>query len=378
MSGVTRRIVFGSLRRRRGRVVVATCAIALGASLVVEALNLRYGIKERLARELRSYGANLVLVPRTEPFLKESDRVILEDKRLKDRIIGYAPFIHKVAKVDGKDVVLVGARFSQLSKISQWWQIEGRWPEKENEALIGTNAASKLGLRLGDRFSAVHKISQLSLSVTGLLHTGGAEEHQVLVRLETLQRLTLLDGFLTSVLVSSPAGKELEETVAILQKAWPQAEARTLLQVARAEEAILARLEIFLTLVSLLILTAAGLSVYATMSTAALERKVEMALMRALGGEERRVAWIFASEALGMGLIGGILGCAAGLLLSEIIGLSVFGSFFFPSLLSLPIGLALGVGISLFCSLWVMRRILALQPAVVLRGAREQMGALIL
>jgi len=368
MSEMTRRIVFGSLRRRRGRVVVAICAIALGASLVVAALNLRYGIKERLARELRSYGANLVLVPRTEPFLKESDLVILEDKRLKDRIIGYAPFIHKVAKVGGKDVVLVGARFSQLSKISQWWQIEGRWPEKENEALIGTNAASKLGLRLGDRFSAVHKISQLSLSVTGLLHTGGAEEHQVLVRLETLQRLTLLDGFLTSVLVSSPAGKELEETVAILQKAWPQAEARTLLQVARAEEAILARLEIFLTLVSLLILTAAGLSVYATMSTAALERKVEMALMRALGGEERRVAWIFASEALGMGLIGGILGCAAGLLLSEIIGLSVFGSFIFPSLLSLPIGLALGVGISLFCSLWVVRRILALQPAVVLRG----------
>ncbi|MBI2181143.1 MAG: hypothetical protein HYU31_10050 [Deltaproteobacteria bacterium] len=138
---------------------------------MVAALNLRYGIKERLARELRSYGANLVLVPRTEPFLKERDLVILEDKRLKDRIIGYAPFIHRVAKVDGKEIVLVGARFSQLSKISQWWQVEGRWPEKDDEALIGTNAASKLGLRLGDRFSAVHKISQLSLSVTGLLRT---------------------------------------------------------------------------------------------------------------------------------------------------------------------------------------------------------------
>jgi len=368
MREMTRRILLGSLRRRKGQVAVAICAVALGASLVVAALNLRYGIEGRLAQELRSYGANLVLVPRAEPFLKERDLVILEDKRLKDRIIGYAPFIHRVAKVEGKDVVLVGTRFSQIRKTNPWWQVEGRWPEKEDEALIGSNAASKLGLRLNDRFSVVHKTSQLSFSLAGILRTGGAEEHQAFVPMETLQRLTHLHGFLTSVLVSSRAGKDLDETVAILQKAWPQAETRTLLQVARAEEALLARLEIFLTLVSLLILIAAGLSVYATMSTAALERRVEMALMRALGGEERRVAWIFAAEALGIGLIGGILGCAIGLLLSEIIGLSVFGSFIFPSLLSLPIGLALGVGISLFCSLWVMRRILALQPAVVLRG----------
>jgi len=348
--------------------VVAICAVTLGTSLVVAALNLRHGISERLAQELGSYGANLVLVPRAEPFLKERDLVALEDARLKDRIMGYAPFLHRVVKVEGRDIVLAGTQFSQVKEISQWWQVEGAWPVKEDEALIGSNVASKLGLRLDDRFSVIHKTSQLSLSVAGLLRTGGAEEHQVFVPLETLQRLTLLQGFLTSVLVSSRAGKDLDETVAILQKAWPQAETRTLLQVARAEEALLARLEIFLTLVSLLILIAAGLSVYATMSTAALERRVEMALMRALGGEERRVAWIFAAEALGIGLIGGILGCAIGLLLSEIIGLSVFGSFIFPSLLSLPIGLALGVGISLFCSLWVMRRILALQPAVVLRG----------
>lgn len=368
MSGMTRRILLGSLRRRKGQVGVAVCAITLGASLVVAALNLRYGIRGRLAQELRSYGANVVLVPRTDPFLKERDVAILEDKTLKDRILGYAPFIHRVAKVDGKDVVLVGTRFSQLRKISQWWQVEGRWPEKEDEALIGSNVASKLGLRMDDRFSAVHKTSRLGFSVTGILRTGGAEEHQVFVLVETLQRLTLLHGFLTSILVSSRAGKELEETVAILQKAWPQAEARTLLQVARAEETLLARLEIFLTLVSLLILIAAGLSVYATMSTAALERRVEMALMRALGAGGRQVGWIFASEALGIGLIGGFLGCAVGLLLSEVIGLSVFGSFIFPSLMSLPSGLGVGLGISLFCSLWVVRRVSALQPAVVLKG----------
>lgn len=368
MREMTQRILLGSLRRRKGRVAVAICAIALGASLVVAALNLRYGIRGRLAQELRSYGANLVLVPRTEPFLKERDLVILEDERFKERIIGYAPFIHKIAKVKGKDIVLVGTRFPQVRKISPWWQVDGRWPDKEGEVLIGSSAASKLGLRLDDRFSAVHKASQLGLSVTGLLRTGGAEEHQVFVSLETLQRLTHLHGFLTSVVVSSRAGKELEETVAILQKVWPQAEARTLLQVARAEEALLARLEIFLALVSLLILVAAGLSVYATISTAAIERRVEMALMRALGAEERQVAWIFASEAAGIGLIGGLVGCAAGLLLSEVISLTVFGSLILPSLLSLPAGLALGVGISLFCSLWVMRRVLALQPAMVLKG----------
>lgn len=368
MREMTRRILLGSLRRRKGRVVVSVSAIALGVSLVVAAINLHYGVTEKFAEELRNYGANLVLVPRTEPFLRERDLTILQHGSLKDRLVGYAPFLHRVVKVQQRDVVLAGAVFSRVGKLSPWWQVEGRWPQSKDEALAGFNAASKLGLRVGDRAVVSHKNSSLPFVIVGLLRTGGAEEHQIFVSLESVQRLTGLSGLLSSVLVSSRAEHELDETVAFLRRAWPEAEARTLWQVARAEEAVLSRIRIFLTLVSLLILFASGLSVFATMSTAALERKVEMALMRALGAKRSAVAWIFGFEAVAVGLIGGILGSALGLVFAQVIGLSVFNSFVFPKIISLPAGLILGLGVVLLSSRSAVRKTATMAPAPVLRG----------
>ena len=363
-----RRIFIGSLRRCKSRAVISVLAIALGASLIVAAVNLRGSIRGKLAEELRGYGANLLLVPATGPFLQEKDLLILEDNRVKDRLIGYVPFLHRVASLQGRDTVIAGTRLVAIKKLSPWWQVNGRWPERKNEALAGFNVASKLGLRVGDSVTVSQAKSRITLSIAGIVRTGGAEEHQLIVDLEEVQLLTGLPGLLSSVLVSSRAENGLDRTVAFLQREWRGAEVRTLLQVARAEESVLSRLQFFLMVIGILVLFASGLSVFATMATAALERKVEMALMRALGAEKRQIAWIFASEAAAIGGVGGLLGSALGLILAQVIGLSVFRALVLPSLMSLPTGIAIGVGIALLSSLSVVRKTAAIAPAVVLKG----------
>ena len=90
--------------------------------------------------------------------------------------------------------------------------------------------------------------------------------------------------------------------------------------------------------------------------------------MRALGAEEKRVASIFACEALTIGVVGGAVGFALGLMFAEAISVSVFGSFVFPRLISLPAGLAVGLGVALFSSLSVVRKVMATAPASVLKG----------
>ena len=368
MSDMTRRILLGSLRHGKGRVILSVCAITLGTSLIVAAVNLRFGMGGKFSEAMRSYGSNLLLVPGSGSFLEEKDRVILEHERVKDHLVGYAPLLHTVVKIHGRDVVLVGTRLAAVEKISPWWQVDGRWPREKGEALVGFHAASKLGLRLGDSVAVAYKNSFLTFSISGLLRTGGPEEHQLFAELETVQFLTDLRGFISSVLVSSRSEKELKETVAFLRQAWPEAEIRTLLQVVSAEEAVLSRLEILFTLISLLVLFAASLSVLATMSRAAMERRVEMALMRALGAERKEVAWIFGFEAVGIGLIGGFLGCGLGLIFAQVIGLSTFGAVIFPHVISLPTGLIIGAGISLLSSLGVVRRMAATAPAPILKG----------
>lgn len=369
MKTMTWRIILGSLRHRKGRFALSVCAIGLSTSLVVAALNVRHGMRGRLAQELRSYGANLLLVPAAGQglFLKENGLAALGEKEVKERLLGYAPFLYKLLKVEGKEVVFAGTVFASVRNINPWWQVEGRWPQGKEEALVGANAASKLGLRVGGRFAATAKGAKATLTVAGILRTGGAEEHQIFVRLADLQLLADHPGLLSSVLVSHRSDYKMAQSVALLQRAWPDAEARTVLQVVRAEEALLSRLETFLLLVSLLVLFVSALSVFAGMTTAAMERKVEMALMRALGARQGEVAWIFASEAGAMGIAGGLFGSLFGLLFAQAIGLSVFRSLVSPSVASPFVGIMVGLAISSSASLFVIRRAAALAPAVVLK-----------
>jgi putative ABC transport system permease protein len=370
MREMTWKLLLGSLLHRKGRVAISVSAVALGVSLIVAAVNLGQGIRGKLGEELRNYGANLLLVPGvgSGTHLKAESLLLLEEKRLKDRLAGYAPFLYSVVKVQGRDVVLVGTHFPSVKKISTWWQVGGKWPEKSGEVLVGSNVASKLGLRLEENLGVSYKRSSSTFSIAGILATGGAEENQVFAPLENVQLLTGLHGSLNSVLVSGRAEKGLDETVSLLRQAWPEAEVRTLLQVAEAEESVLSRLEILLILVSLLVLLASGLSIFATMTTSAMERRVEIALMRALGAEKMEVGRIFASEALGIGVIGGVLGWLFGLFYAEIIGLSVFRSLIPPSLVSLPTGLVIGLGVAFLSSLSIVRKVANMAPAPVLRG----------
>jgi putative ABC transport system permease protein len=374
---MTRRLVFGALFHRKGTVAVAVAAVALGTSLVVAAVNLRRGVMGRFGEELRAHGPNLMLVPRTGagPFLDEKELDRLGAHGVAERLKGHVPFVFGVAKIQGRDLVLGGTNFRALEKVSPWWQVEGRWPHGSGEALVGLNVAVKLGLGPGDSFSATHlsagqagKSQRRDFFVSGIVRTGGPEEHQVFVDLKSAQSLLGLTGLVTMVLASSATATDLEQTVAIVREAWPGAEVKTQLQVAEAEKAVLSRVEGFLSLVAAVVLFVSGVSVFSTMAKEALERRVEMALMRALGASVREVAWIFTAEAASIGVLGGLVGFVMGILFAQLLGLTVFGAFIHPSPESFVVGIAVGVSISLVSSLSVVRRITAAAPALVLKG----------
>ncbi len=86
-------------------------------------------------------------------------------------------------------------------------------------------------------------------------------------------------------------------------------------QLAAAEGRLLERIRglLFATVALILALTALG--VLAAMAGLALERRRDVGLMKALGGTVRRVMRFFLAEAAAIGIIGGIVGCGAGMLL---------------------------------------------------------------
>ena len=57
------RMVISSILRRRSRVLIAVLAVAIGATTLSGLVTIAVDVPAQLAREIRSYGANLVVTP---------------------------------------------------------------------------------------------------------------------------------------------------------------------------------------------------------------------------------------------------------------------------------------------------------------------------
>jgi putative ABC transport system permease protein len=89
--------------------------------------------------------------------------------------------------------------------------------------------------------------------------------------------------------------------------------------------------------------------------------------MKAIGGATRRVLRLFLVEAAILGLTGGILGAAIGILLSMWLGKAVFGVAAQPRLIVYPVAVALTIVVAI-ASAYPLRRLANIRPASVFRG----------
>ena len=90
--------------------------------------------------------------------------------------------------------------------------------------------------------------------------------------------------------------------------------------------------------------------------------------MKSVGAENKRIVSLFFSEALLIGVFGGILGFVIGTILAQFIGLNVFDASINPRLEVLPLAVGISMGVSLFASVLPVRRAIRVEPAIVLRG----------
>jgi putative ABC transport system permease protein len=99
----------------------------------------------------------------------------------------------------------------------------------------------------------------------------------------------------------------------------------------------------------------------------AIERRRDVGLMKAIGGSVRRVMRFFLAEAMFVGVMGGAIGGAAGLLLSQWIGQRVFDAAITPRLVVLPLTILVMMGVALAGAL-PLRLLGRVRPAEILRG----------
>jgi len=416
------RLVYESFRRQKRRKLLAGAAITLGVTVATAMIAVATDIGDKMNRELRTIGANLLVTPQEDSldieiggvnlkppsdgaFLDEADLPKIKGTFWHNNITGFAPMLPLNVKLehDGQqqDVTLLGTYFAKQLSFGKdnfttgvrtthpWWRVAGAWPDDNSrDVLLGEKLAVRLGEKLGGELSFSGKLFRVS----GILSTGGAEDGEIVAPLAVAQEILGKPGAVRRVYVSALTKPEdalarrdpkslsgpiydrwycspYPQSIAYqLQEAIPHSHAEQIRQVAQNEGTVLTRIEGLIFLITLAALLASALAVSAAMATAIFERRSEVGLMKALGASKLAVASVFFAEATLLALIGGLAGFAAGGLLARQIGRSIFDSQIGIQPVLLPVVLVVAVLVTFAGSAAAIRRAVQLDPVFALRG----------
>jgi putative ABC transport system permease protein len=251
------RLVGESFVRNPRRKMLTAAALVVGMAVATSTLTVALDVGDRLAREFRSFGANLLVTPQSDTlpveiggvdyrpvdegsYLQEADLGKLKTIFWRNNIVGFTPFLDVPARIDTSNpppnlggtettrmpVTLIGTWYAHevpvpdgtkfktgASVTHPWWKIEGRWfGDTANECVVGEAFARAhfdqpaigqtlnvypLGAAvLGDR-------KPLPLVITGIVSTGGAEDQAILVPLSVSQNISNRPGAFRQLFVSA-------------------------------------------------------------------------------------------------------------------------------------------------------------------------------
>jgi putative ABC transport system permease protein len=368
------RMLAGSLLRRRSRMVVALFCIAIGATVLLGMVTLCYDIPRQLSREFRSYGANMIFLSSGQDSLSLADARKAAALLPGENLLGMTPFRYIPVRSAMVPYTAVGTDFQEVRKTSPSWQIQGRWPEKENEILIGTDIAEFSLLGIGktltiDGRNRSHERFQKDLTVSGILRTGGAEDGFLFMDLAAMAAMTGEDGLADAAEISLNVSEaDLRGLSAAVHGAVPSVEARLVKRVTQSEASVLGKLDMLVTLVTLVVLILTMICVATTMMTVVMERRREIGLKMALGAEKRRIAGEFLAEGVFLGTAGGLIGGACGFLFAQIVCARVFGRSIEIVFSLIPLTVLVSVAVTMAACLAPARQAMDVEPAQVLRG----------
>lgn len=421
------RIVIESIARNPRRKLLASAVLILATAVAAATLTVALDEGNRLAREFRNFGANLLVTPQADSvplqiggidsrpvtqgaYLKEADLAQLRNIFWRNNIVGFTPFLElpvEIARPSGAfEATLVGAWYKHamavpdqplfvtgLETTDPWWHVEGDWfTDGSNDCVVGETLARELDIRKGQDLAVSAGARREVLRVAGILSTGSSEDRTIVAPLSVAQQLASRPGEYRRLTVSAltkpvdqlgsmnpqqmtPEQYERwyctpypESIASQVQSALPGSTAQVVRRVAESEGRILGRVSALFWLITLGAMAAATLAIAAMAAASVIERRSEVALMKALGANTGLLAWFFLAEQLAVAVLGGTIGFGMGTLLARSLGRLVFGVPSTPQPLLLPVVLAIAAAVVAAGSLVPLRRMTRLDPAPILRG----------
>jgi putative ABC transport system permease protein len=324
-----RDIALSNIRRRKAKVAFLLAGLMVGVATVVALVSITITLNRDIEEKLDRFGANIVISPRTEGLslayggmnlggvsynVKEiSSEEVARIDSIKNRknIKVISPKTLGVVEASTKSVLLAGIDVPRELEMKQWWQIEGRAPEAENEVLAGSIVAESLRLAPGSSVAVKGK----ELKVAGVIGATGSQDDEILfASIATAQSLLGKEGLYSIVEVSALCRDcPVEELVAQISEQIPTARVSAVQQVVKSKMQALDHL-VKLTLgISAVVFFIGVLIVLVTMMGSIKERTREIGIFRAIGFRQGHIIRIILLEAVIVSFAAGVLGWIFGI-----------------------------------------------------------------
>lgn len=292
------------------------------------------------------------------------------------------PVVRSRVAVGGHDALLFG--FDQRATALDE-QFAERAREEANAGdvdgvFLSTRLAGRLGLSEGDAVTVYGAGTTTRTQVVGLLEAGTSAVNRgefAVAALPLAQQFAGKPGRLDVVwAVAEPGVAPTRLEAALADRVGDRAVVSS--PRLRAEQAAdqVAPLRQELLVIAGAVLVVAGFLVFNTMSMTALERRRELATVRALGGRRRHLLAGFLGEAVIVGMLGSAVGIAAGLVVArELVeavpaavtaGFDVSVAFHVPAA-TIPLAAATGIGATVLAALLPARRAVSTPPVEAMR-----------
>jgi putative ABC transport system permease protein len=248
-------MVRGALFRQRSKMLMVAFTIALGASLATAMLNVMLDVGDKVNQELKTYGANINVLPLGASLLDDlygvNEGSGVSDKYLNEaelgniktifwafNIVDFTPYLNARLVLPDKagtpagipagapaEAPVVGAWFNHhlelptgesldtgMRNLKSWWDVRGRWLEDGDTGalMVGEAAARKYGLKLGDTVLFQSNAAQTEgdaksseFTVEGIFSAGGDEDEYFYMPLASVQNLADRAGLVSRVEVSA-------------------------------------------------------------------------------------------------------------------------------------------------------------------------------
>lgn len=323
---------FKDWQRRPLRMALTTAGVAIAVAALWSLLAFQQGYRDGMQGELDRLGAHVLVVPKGCPYdaasialhgaswpcyLQES---YLKQIRAVDGVAAAAPvFMNALYDDAGTQIVYNGVEPNFLA-LKRGWRIEGAFPQRRGEVLLGSEVATRLKARVGQSI-ALPNLKARGKVCGVLATTAGADDGFFFMPLTDAQRLFGHPRELTHVLVRLSDPDKMEGVVSLLRgcDAGLSMNIVPLAHLFHTIQNLVNSTRLMLGCITLIALLIAGAGVSNAILMAISERTREIGVMRAVGASRGDIFRLFWLETVQVCLLGSVLGVGLAFAASRVV-----------------------------------------------------------